>query len=65
MARICKACRQPVDDPRDHDCPEDREPEDGGSPLPAAALTVNVSGSVVSERDLLDTIQSAMLKRGH
>lgn len=27
MARICKACRQPVDDPRDHDCPvEDHEP---------------------------------------
>ncbi len=23
MARLCKACRQPLDgDPRDHDCPE-------------------------------------------
>ena len=29
MARICKACRQPVDDPRDHDCPaEDQDPDE-------------------------------------
>lgn len=32
MARICKACRQPLDDPRDHDCPaEDQEPGKDGS----------------------------------
>jgi hypothetical protein len=30
MARICAACREPLDrdrNPQDHDCPEDREPE--------------------------------------
>lgn len=28
MARICKACRQPLDgDPRLHDCPEGDEPD--------------------------------------
>jgi hypothetical protein len=26
MARLCKACRLPVDDPRDHDCPDDDDP---------------------------------------
>jgi hypothetical protein len=26
MARICRACRLPVGDPRDHDCPEDDDP---------------------------------------
>jgi hypothetical protein len=25
--RICAECRQPLDDPRDHDCPADLEPE--------------------------------------
>jgi hypothetical protein len=31
MARICKACRQPVGrNPQDHDCPADEpDPEDG------------------------------------
>ncbi len=29
MARICARCRQPVDrDAREHDCPEDLEPQD-------------------------------------
>ena len=37
MARLCRACRQPLDgDPQDHDCPEDWEPEDGGGEPEAA-----------------------------
>jgi hypothetical protein len=36
MARICAACRLPVDDPREHDCPED-QPRDDGEDGPEAA----------------------------
>jgi hypothetical protein len=39
MARICKACRQPVGrNPQDHDCPEepDLEPEDSSDDGDAA-----------------------------
>ncbi len=27
MARICARCRQPLDQGRDHDCPDDDGPE--------------------------------------
>lgn len=32
MARICAACRLPVDDPREHDCPEDLPETDEDGP---------------------------------
>jgi hypothetical protein len=35
VARICAACRLPVDDPREHDCPEDDT--DPGEDGPEAA----------------------------
>lgn len=63
MATLCADCRMPVRPVNECICDDD--PDDAEASPAAASLTVNVSGSVVSERDLLDTIQSAMLKRGH
>lgn len=37
MARLCAACRQPLDDPRDHDCPADLDPEATPDDDPEAA----------------------------
>lgn len=37
MARICAACRLPVGDPRDHDCPAEEDPRDDGEDGPEAA----------------------------